>query len=187
MRLNDFLLFYNGNIGEWGSHTAASALEAMDMSHSGPVEIQYPKNESGEGMVYRFADGRELVWALSMPYSSCAVRYEGTEGWVEAGDGGLGVSKPSLRADYDKIVADYRLQTGRRGDHMRDLLDCIKTRRKTATNAEAMHRSMSLVHLGNICMWLKRNMRYDPVKEEFINDDEANRFRSRAMREPWII
>ena len=36
-------------------------------------------------------------------------------------------------------------------------------------------------------MWLKRNMRYDPVKEEFINDPEANRLRSRAMRAPWMF
>ena len=50
-----------------------------------------------------------------------------------------------------------------------------------------MHRSMTTVHAANICMWLKRDLKFDPVKEEFINDDEANRFRSRAMREPWII
>jgi hypothetical protein len=46
---------------------------------------------------------------------------------------------------------------------------------------------MATVHAANICMWLKRDMRYDPVKEEFIGDAEANRLRSRAMREPWII
>jgi hypothetical protein len=54
-------------------------------------------------------------------------------------------------------------------------------------NPEVMHHSMSTVHAANICMWLKRDMRYDPVKEEFLNDPEANRLRSRAMREPWII
>jgi hypothetical protein len=36
-------------------------------------------------------------------------------------------------------------------------------------------------------MWLGREMRYDPVKQEFLNDDEANRMRSRAQREPWIV
>ena len=43
---------------------------------------------------------------------------------------------------------------------------------------------MSTVHAANICMWLKRDMKYDPVKEEFVNDPEANRLRSRAMRAP---
>ena len=54
-------------------------------------------------------------------------------------------------------------------------------------NPEVMLRSMSTVHAANICMWLKRDMYYDPAKEEFLNDAEANRLRSRAQREPWII
>ena len=70
---------------------------------------------------------------------------------------------------------------------MRDLLDCIKSRRLTACNAEVMHRSMSSVHLANISMWLKRDLEWDPEKEEFVNDDAANRLRSRAQREPWAF
>jgi hypothetical protein len=46
---------------------------------------------------------------------------------------------------------------------------------------------MNTVHAANICMWLKRDVRFDPDKEQFINDDEANRFCTRAMRQPWII
>ena len=43
-------------------------------------------------------------------------------------------------------------------------------------NPDVMHHSMSTVHAANICMWLKRDLKYDPVKEEFVNDPEANRF-----------
>jgi hypothetical protein len=50
-----------------------------------------------------------------------------------------------------------------------------------------MHHSMSTVHAANICMWLKRDLKYDPAREEFINDAEANRLRSRAMRAPFMI
>jgi hypothetical protein len=71
--------------------------------------------------------------------------------------------------------------------HVRNLFDCIKSRRLTVANPEMMHRSMSTVHAANICMWLKRDLKYDPVKEEFVNDPDANRLRSRAMRAPWII
>jgi hypothetical protein len=45
---------------------------------------------------------------------------------------------------------------------------------------------MSTVHAANICMWLTRGLKYDPMKEEFVNDPEANRLRTRAQREPWI-
>ncbi len=44
---------------------------------------------------------------------------------------------------------------------------------------------MSTVHGANICMWLKRDLRFDPAKEQFVNDDDANRLLSRAMREPY--
>jgi hypothetical protein len=70
---------------------------------------------------------------------------------------------------------------------VRDYFNCIKSRRLAVANPEVMHRSMSTVHAANICMWLKRDLRYDPVKEAFIGNTEANRLRSRAMREPWII
>jgi hypothetical protein len=70
---------------------------------------------------------------------------------------------------------------------MRNFLDCVKSRRLTVANPVVMHRSMTTVHAANICMWLGRDLEYDPVKEEFVNDEEANRLRSRAMREPWTI
>ena len=78
-------------------------------------------------------------------------------------------------------------RTGRPMNHVRDFFNCVKSRRLTVANPEVMHRSMSCVHAANICMWLKRDMKYDPARQEFVNDDEANRLRSRAMREPWII
>jgi hypothetical protein len=90
-------------------------------------------------------------------------------------------------ADFSKVVNDYIARTGRPMSHVRDFFNCIKSRHQPVANPVVMHRSMSTVHAANICMWLKRNMRYDPVKEEFVNDPEANRLRSRAMRAPWMF
>jgi len=50
-----------------------------------------------------------------------------------------------------------------------------------------MHRSMTTCHAINICLALKRDLKWDPQKEEFINDPQANRMRARAMRQPWRI
>jgi hypothetical protein len=97
------------------------------------------------------------------------------------------VSDPKLLSDFNKIVRDYQARTQRPMSHVRDFFDCVKSRRQTVANPTVMHRSMSTVHAANICMWLKRDLKYDPVKEEFVNDAEANRLRSRAQREPWII
>jgi hypothetical protein len=97
------------------------------------------------------------------------------------------VSNPALLADFTKVYRDYMARTQRPMNHVRNLFDCIKSRRQTVANPEVMYRSMSTVHAANICMWLKRDMKYDPVKAEFVNDPEANRLRSRAMRAPYIF
>ncbi|HUS93109.1 MAG TPA: hypothetical protein VM695_14720 [Phycisphaerae bacterium] len=49
------------------------------------------------------------------------------------------------------------------------------------------HRTASHCHIGNIAYWLKRPLKWDPAKEEFLGDEEANRWLSRPMREPWRL
>jgi len=185
--------FHTSCIGEWGAHTFAQCQVAIGAADTSAIEYQYVKNESGDGMVTHFANGIKMILErdLDKKYwrGSCGVRYEGTEGWVAVADGYSipDVSSPAMLADFKKVVYDYMARTQRPMSHVRDLFDCVKSRRQTVANPEVMHRSMSTVHAANICMWLKRDLRYDPVKEEFINDPEADRLRSRAMREPWII
>jgi len=188
-----FYDFHTSCIGEWGAHTFAQCQVAMGAADTSAIEYKYVKNESGDGMVTRFANGINMILerdrAKRYWRGSCGVRYEGTEGWVAAADGYSkpDVSSSSMLGDFKKLVADYMARTQRPMSHVRNFLDCVKSRRQTVANPVVMHRSMSTVHAANICMWLKRDLKYDPVKEEFINDDEANRLRSRAMREPWII
>ena len=142
-------------------------------------------------MVTVFPNGVKMILSRGDKWwrGSCGMRFDGPEGWVAAADGYSkpDVSSPAMLADFRKIVADYMARTQRPMSHVRDFFDCVKSRRLTVANPEVMHRSMSTVHAANICMWLKRDLKYDPVKEEFIGDVEANRLRSRAMREPWII
>lgn len=181
--------FHTSCIGEWGAHTFAQCQVAMEAANTSAIEYQYVPNKTGDGMVTRFANGIKMVLQLEGWRGSCGVRYEGTEGWVAIADGYTrpDVSSPALLADAKKLVQDYIARTQRPMSHMRDYLDCIKSRRQPVSNAVVMHRSMTTVHAANICMWLKRDMKYDPVKEEFVSDAEANRLRSRAMRAPWTF
>jgi hypothetical protein len=184
-----FYDFHTSCIGEWGAHTFAQCQFAIGASNTSAIEYKYVNNTKGDGMETRFANGIKMILQLEGWHGSCGVKYEGTEGWVSVADGYSkpDVSSQSFLADYNKLVKDYMERTQRPMSHVRDLFDCIKARRPTVANPEVMHYSMATVHAANICMWLKRDMRYDPVKEEFIGDPEANRYRSRAMREPWII
>ena len=185
--------FHTSCIGEWGAHTFAQAQVGMGAGRTAAIEYKYVKNDSGDGMVTRFANGREMVLERDMQkkiwHGSCGVRYEGSEGWVAAADGYSKphVSSPAMLSDFRKLVNDYKERTGRALNHVRNFFDCVKSRQWTVANPEVMHYSMGTVHGANICMWLKRDLKYDPAKEEFINDAEANRLRARAMREPWTI
>ncbi|HNQ88484.1 MAG TPA: Gfo/Idh/MocA family oxidoreductase [Verrucomicrobiota bacterium] len=182
--------FHTSCIGEWGAHTFAQAQAGLGLLDTSPVLYRYVANPTGDGMETVFANGAKMIlhregwW-----HGSCGMRFEGPEGWVAAADGYSRpeASSPALLADFNKVVQDYMARTQRPMSHVRDFFNCVKSRRLTVANPVVMHRSMSAVHAANICMWLKRDVRYDPVKEEFINDAEANRLRSRAMREPYIF
>jgi len=186
-----FYDFHTSCIGEWGAHTFAQCHVAIGATDTSPVEYAYVNNSSGDGMVTRFADGTKLILSRGKKWwrGSCGVRYEGTEGWAAVADGYSkpDVSNPALLEGYEKTVRDYTDRTGHATSHVRNLFDSIKSRRPTVANPEVMYRSMTTVHAANICMWLKRDLKFDPVKAEFVNDPEANRLRSRGQREPWIM
>jgi len=183
--------FHTSCIGEWGAHTFAQAQAGLDCLDTSPVAYEYVSNNSGDGMVTHFASGVKMILSRGRKYwhGSCGERFDGTEGWAAAADGYStpAVSSPAMLGEYKKVISEYVARTGRSLDHMRNFVDCVKSRRQTVADPTVMHRSMTTVHAANICMWLQRSLKYDPVKEQFINDDEANRLRSRAIRQPWRL
>ncbi|NQT14022.1 MAG: Gfo/Idh/MocA family oxidoreductase [Planctomycetes bacterium] len=183
--------FHTSCIGEWGAHTFAQAQAGLGCSESSPVEYEYVTNDSGDGMVTHFANGVRMILSRGNKYwhGSCGERFDGSEGWAAAADGYAqpDVSSPALLGEYNRVIGQYVARTGRSLDHMQNFLDCVRSRELTVANPKVMHHSMTTVHAANICMWLKRSLKFDPVKEAFVGDDEANSLRSRAMREPYII
>jgi hypothetical protein len=73
------------------------------------------------------------------------------------------------------------------GREHRNFLDCVRSRRDPYFPIEKLHRLSSLLHCGNICLKLGRKLRWNPDQQEFVNDEAANRLRSRAMRGPWHL
>jgi len=183
--------FHTSCIGEWGAHTFAQAQAAIGGGGTSPVKYEYVDNTSGDGMVTTFPSGVKMILSRGNKYwrGSCGERFDGPNGWAAAADGYSkpAVSSPDMLRLFKTVIGEYVTRTGRSLNHMRNFLDCVKSRQQTVANPTVMHRSMTTVHAANICMWLGRNLEYDPVKDVFVNDSEANRMRSRAMREPWII
>jgi hypothetical protein len=184
--------FHTSCIGEWGAHTIVQVQAGIDAQHTSAVEYEYVDNPYGDGMVTHFANGVKMILARSMECwpSVSGQRFDGTEGWIANSGGDHDASRassPALLAEFKRVINDYLARTQCPMNHSRNFFDCVKSRRLTVANPEVMYRSMTTVHAANICMWLKRSMKYDPLKAEFIADPQANRLRSRAMREPWII
>jgi predicted dehydrogenase len=181
--------FHTSCIGEWGAHTFAQSQAGLGLLDTSPIEYGYVDNPYGDEMVTRFADGTRMTLHRGNQWwrGSCGMRFEGPEGWVSVADGYSKpeVSHPSLLADFQQVVRGIIAREGRPMSHVRNFLDCVKSRRQPVANAVVMHRTMTAVHAANICMWLKRNLRFDPVREVFVNDAEANRLQQRAMRAPY--
>ncbi len=172
-----------GGVLEWGSHCVDLCQWAADADDTAPVEYNPPE---GGRVVARYADGVELIirndgW---LPLGSCPVRFEGDEGWVEAGDSGkLVLSSPALLAGRKVAeIGGYPATF-----HVRDFLNCVKSRRKPLANADAACYAHIACHASNIAIFLGRKLDYDPIKNEFIGDEQANRLRSEALREPWRL
>ena len=111
------------------------------------------------------------------------MRFEGDEGWIYV-RWNIDAEPKSLLTS--KIGPD-EIHLYKSDNHHRNFLDCVKTRKKTIAPAEVGHRSATICHLGNIAMKLGRKLQWNPQKERFVNDIEANRLLSCAMRSPWHL
>ena len=172
-----------GGCLEWGSHCVDMCQWANNADDTAPVEY-YPIENGQANALY--ANGVKLVQRNDgwLPLGSCPVRFEGETGWVEAGDSGkMVLSSPALLAgrkvaEIGGYPATY---------HIRDFLNCVKSRAQPRANAEVACHSHIACHAANIAIFLGRKLAYDTDKNEFIGDEEANRLRSEALREPWRI
>jgi hypothetical protein len=72
-------------------------------------------------------------------------------------------------------------------NHVRDFLNCIRSRRPTVASPEVMFLSMSICLAADICEKLQRNLKFDLLRAEFVGDPEANRLRNRTMRAPYTF
>lgn len=177
---------------DWGAHTVDLCQWANQADDTMPIEYEPREND----IICTYANGVKLVIDfLPQPFGdrsphyitrlgTCPVRFIGDEGWVETGDEGEIVANPESLAkelpDSIKRVRGLDVTT-----HARDFFDCIRSRGETAANPTVMRRSHVACHAAAIAWILGRKLRIDPVKEEFIDDPEANLLRSRASRN-WM-
>jgi predicted dehydrogenase len=192
-----------GMITAWGSHHVDIAHWGMDTELTGPVEVEgtavFPTqglwNVHGAYHVeMKYANGVTMIIDNKFPNG---VRFEGSEGWIFVGRGdaqvtasdptsgggkALAASKPSiLRSE----IKPDEIHLYKSPDQHLNWLQSIQTRQRAATTPEIAHRSTAACEVAWISMKLGRKLRWNPEKEEFVNDAEANAMRSRPQRPPY--
>jgi hypothetical protein len=169
------------------------------MDHTGPVEI-WPKLEGYRGemrncpVVMRYANGVELAFERrvetpagkkgALPTIRGDVD-QGEKGTLTMRRNGFSVHPPELvKNPPDKSALEKWAGGGEHvaRPHIQNWLDCMKTRGTPTAPVEAGHRTATICHLAGIARELKRKLRWDPEKEEFVGDDEANALRDRPRR-----
>jgi predicted dehydrogenase len=173
--------FGGGLVTDWGAHMFDIAQWGLDMDESGPVQFLPPSVPSTSGLSMKYENGvvvNHIDWG-----EHNAVQFIGTEGRIE-------VSREFLRTFPDKDLAKAELKpTDKRvyfsDNHYQDWIDAMKKRTKPVSDVETGHRTASVCNIVNIAYELQRPLQWNPVTEEFINDDYANMMRTRAFRGKW--
>jgi predicted dehydrogenase len=198
--------FGAGMITGWGAHHVDSAHWAMDKEYTGPVEVsgwaEFPAKGlwdvhgkfQTEGI---YADGVKMTISGDFPNG---IRFEGTGGWIFVSRGNEQVTNSdpvaklkdpqALAASDPKIIASVigpnEIHLPVSQEHHGNWLESVRSRQQPIAPIEVGHRACSTCLVHHMAMKLKRKIYWDPVKERFKNDEQANSLLSRPQRAPYV-
>lgn len=209
-----WLEYSGGKMTDWGAHHIDIAQWGLGYTNSGPIEAEgtgvFPNHPPDFDPV-AFFDGKQTIpngyntattFKINLTYENgnkMIVQHGPDNGiWFEGENGRIFVNRGRLTgkpveklSDADKEWLDQeviKLYNGKQpGDHMRHFFECLKERSFTVSDPFTHHRTMTACHICNIALLLKRKLRWDPEKEDFIGDEQASALRSRRQREPYAI
>jgi predicted dehydrogenase len=191
-----FVLDYAaGQVTNWGAHYIDIAQWALGMDESGPVEIEGKGEFPTSGLfttatkvdfTCRYASGVTLRCHTRYDgISDGNVRFHGERGWVDVSRSQNTASDPAMLKEITARTGAIKLPLSI--NHHDNFLTSIRTRERPISDVEFGHRTTTVCNLGNIALQLGRKLRWNPAKEEFIDDVVANRMRDRSMRAPWSL
>jgi predicted dehydrogenase len=166
----------------WGTHSLDQVQCALGTDDTGPVEIWLEdKGKNGwPRVMLRYASGTLLkLIGERHTMEDLGAIFRGEKGNIEILRGHARANPPELLKDAPPDTVGGPKESI---PHLRNFLECVRTRQKPAADAETGHRATSVCHLINICRQLGRKLQWDPRAEKFVGDDEANQLRARPRR-----
>jgi predicted dehydrogenase len=195
--------YAGGTMTDWGVHHNDIALWGLGLDPSGPVRVEgKPRVEMIPGGYTAYSEfevhytyvngvthtcqsteangpGGEVLDAKGQQHG---IRFEGSEGWIFVTRGSIRASQPGL-LETPLPAGAVRLYVS--NDHMGNFFDCIRSRKPPICDVETGYRSASICQIGVIATRLGRPLPWDPAKQQFVGDEEANQWLAREMRKPW--
>ena len=184
--------YSGGKMTDWGAHHNDIAQWALGYDGSGPVKVDadgspWPVLPNSYDMPARFVctatyDNGTVLKTMSDGENGNL--FTGENGWIFVNRSKIEASDPAL---LDEPLGDDAVRLYVSNDHMGNVLDCVRSRELPICDVEIGHRSVSVCHLDNIALNLRRELKWDPEQERFLDDDEANALLRREMRSPWTL
>ena len=174
--------FGGGMVTDWGAHMFDIVQWALDMDNSGPIEVIAPDGNEHPFLTYRYSNGITMThekWEWNN-----AIHFIGTEGELKVARKKIETIPASLK---DKIIGETEKHVYKSEDHYKDFFNAMRKRTKPVCDVETGHRTASVCNIGNIAYQLKRRLEWDPKKEQFKKDPEANALLGRPMLNEWGI
>lgn len=192
---------WNYNVGggqllDWIGHHCDIAHWGMDCDETGgPAEIEgsgeFPPKDAVWNTCTKYRINLQYTNNVTMVIAGghsdirSGTKWIGTEGWVWVDRGRFDASTIEW---FQKIPDDqYKVKLYNSSNHMRNFIDCVKSRKPTITPARIAHHSAIPGHLGLIAMLVGRKIKWDPQAEQISGDAEASALLSRPYRAPWKL
>lgn len=200
-----FRPYSGGELVNWGCHGLSMVQWVLQLDNSGPTEVWVePEGQKLDALVYdkpekrdrgdahasrstihyRFANNVVLKLDSSDKKLGGGAKFIGDKGEITIFRNGYectpkGLDHQPLRGSAARLIVS--------DNHMQNFYDCVDSREDPIMNVEAGHRVATLCHLGNIARWLGRRLTWDPEREEFPGDDQANQYLDTPKRQRYAL
>jgi predicted dehydrogenase len=174
--------FGGGMVTDWGAHMFDIVQWSLDMDHSGPVEVIPPDGKEIKFLTYKYANG---ITMTHEPWEwNNAIHFMGTDGEIKIQRRKLETTPALLK---DKVISETERHVYKSENHYKDFLAAMRSRKHPICDVETGHRTATVCNIGNIAYQVKRPLRWNPKKEKFKGDAEANDLLGRMMNKEWGI